>query len=97
MLIAGAEKELLNLAEKAGIPVACTLLGLSVFPTSHPLYMGMLGMHGNYGPNVLTNEADVIVAVGMRFDDRVTGCLKITLSKQKLSILKSMMQRSTKT
>lgn len=76
VLIAGAEKELLNLAEKAGIPVACTLLGLSVFPTSHPLYMGMLGMHGNYGPNVLTNEADVIVAVGMRFDDRVTGCLK---------------------
>lgn len=74
--IAGAEKELLSLAEKAGIPVACTLLGLSAFPTSHPLYMGMLGMHGNYGPNVLTNEADVIVAVGMRFDDRVTGCLK---------------------
>lgn len=76
VLIAGAEKELLSLAEKAGIPVACTLLGLSGFPTGHPLYMGMLGMHGNYGPNVLTNEADVIVAVGMRFDDRVTGCLK---------------------
>jgi len=76
VLIAGAEQELMSLAERAGIPVACTLLGLSAFPTSHALYMGMLGMHGNYGPNVLTNEADVIVAVGMRFDDRVTGCLK---------------------
>lgn len=76
VLIAGAEKELISLAEKAGIPVASTLLGLSAFPTGHPLYMGMLGMHGNYGPNILTNEADVIIAVGMRFDDRVTGCLK---------------------
>lgn len=76
VLISGAEKELMALAEKAGIPVACTLLGLSAFPTNHPLYVGMLGMHGNYGPNILTNEADVIIAVGMRFDDRVTGCLK---------------------
>ncbi|MGL4539451.1 MAG: biosynthetic-type acetolactate synthase large subunit [Candidatus Rhabdochlamydia sp.] len=76
VLIAGAEKELMCLAERAGIPVACTLLGLSAFPTNHPMYMGMLGMHGNYGPNILTNEADVIIAVGMRFDDRVTGCLK---------------------
>lgn len=76
VLIAGAEKELMSFAERAGIPVACTLLGLSAFPTNHSLYMGMLGMHGNYGPNVLTNEADVIIAVGMRFDDRVTGCLK---------------------
>ena len=76
VLIAGAEQELMTVAEKADIPVACTLLGLSAFPTNHPLYMGMLGMHGNYGPNVLTNEADVIIAVGMRFDDRVTGCLK---------------------
>lgn len=75
ILISGAEKELKNLAEKGEIPVASTLLGLSAFPTHHPLYAGMLGMHGNYGPNVLTNEADVIIAVGMRFDDRVTGDL----------------------
>jgi acetolactate synthase I/II/III large subunit len=76
VLISGAEDALRQLAESAGIPVACTLLGLSAFPTAHPLYMGMLGMHGNYAPNVLTNEADLIIAVGMRFDDRVTGCLK---------------------
>ncbi len=76
VLISGAEKPLLHIAEKAGLPVASTLLGLSAFPTTHPLYVGMLGMHGNYGPNVLTNEADVILAVGMRFDDRVTSCLK---------------------
>lgn len=75
VLISNAEKEVKEFAEKAGIPVACTLLGLSAFSTSHPLYMGMLGMHGNYAPNVLTNEADVIIAVGMRFDDRVTGSL----------------------
>ncbi len=73
--IAGAEQPLLALAERAGVPVASTLLGLSAFPSEHPLYVGMLGMHGNYGPNVLTNEADVIVAVGMRFDDRVTSRL----------------------
>lgn len=76
VLISGAEKEIRELAEKADIPVASTLLGLSAFPTNHPLYAGMLGMHGNYGPNVLTNEADVILAVGMRFDDRVTGALE---------------------
>lgn len=76
VLIAGAEKEVLALAETANIPVACTLLGLSAIPTDHPLYVGMLGMHGNYGPNLLTNEADVIIAVGMRFDDRVTGALE---------------------
>lgn len=76
VLIAKAQKELLALAEKGGIPMAATLHGLSAVPTDHPLYVGMLGMHGNYGPNVLTNEADVIVAVGMRFDDRVTGSLK---------------------
>ena len=75
ILLSKAEKELLNLAETADIPVASTLLGLSVMPADHPLYKGMLGMHGNYGPNVLTNEADVIIAVGMRFDDRVTGDL----------------------
>jgi len=73
--ISGAYELVRQLAEKAQIPVACTLHGLSAFPTSHPLYVGMLGMHGNYGPNLLTNEADVILAVGMRFDDRVTGKL----------------------
>ena len=73
--IANAEEELLNFAEKTSIPVACTLHGLSAFPTDHHLYVGMLGMHGNYGANILTNEADLIIAVGMRFDDRVTGNL----------------------
>lgn len=75
VLIAKAEKEVIALAEKAQIPVATTLHGLSSFPTNHKLYAGMLGMHGNYGPNILTNEADVIIAIGMRFDDRVTGDL----------------------
>ncbi len=74
--IARAEKELQTFIEKGGFPVAATLHGLSSFPTKHPLYVGMLGMHGNYGPNVLTNKADVIVAIGMRFDDRVTGRAK---------------------
>lgn len=73
VLISGAEKELRTLAEKAGIPVASTLLGLSAFPTDHPLYVGYLGMHGNYAPNIKTNECDVLIAVGMRFDDRITG------------------------
>lgn len=76
VLIAKAEAELKAFAEKTGIPVALTLLGLSAFPTGHRLYAGMLGMHGNYGPNMLTNEADLIIAIGMRFDDRVTGNLK---------------------
>jgi len=74
--LAGAEHLAVAMAERAGMPVAATLLGLSAFPVSHPLYVGMLGMHGNYAPNMLTNEADVIVAVGMRFDDRVTGRLE---------------------
>lgn len=73
VLLSGATQELLAFSEKAGIPVASTLLGLSCFPTTHPLYVGFLGMHGNYGPNILTNECDVLIAVGMRFDDRVTG------------------------
>lgn len=76
VLLARAENELKAFAEKAGIPVALTLLGLSAFPCDHRLYTGMLGMHGNYGPNMLTNEADLIIAVGMRFDDRVTGNIK---------------------
>lgn len=71
--IAKAEDELRMLAEKTGIPVATTLLGQSTIPTNHPLYVGWLGMHGNYGPNVMTDQADVIIAIGMRFDDRVTG------------------------
>lgn len=75
VLIAKAVAELKLFAERGGIPVALTLHGLSAFPTGHPLYVGMLGMHGNYGPNLLTNAADVIIAVGMRFDDRVTGDL----------------------
>jgi acetolactate synthase-1/2/3 large subunit len=75
VLIAKAEKELKDFVEKTGMPVASTLLGLSAFPTNHPLYTGMVGMHGNYGPNILTNQADVILAVGMRFDDRVTSRL----------------------
>lgn len=73
VMISQAEKELAEFAEKADIPVATTLLGLSTIPSDHPLNKGMLGMHGNIGPNYNTNRADVIIAVGMRFDDRVTG------------------------
>jgi acetolactate synthase I/II/III large subunit len=76
VLLSQAENELKAFAEKTGIPVALTLLGLSAFPSDHRLFAGMLGMHGNYGPNILTNEADLIIAIGMRFDDRVTGNLK---------------------
>lgn len=73
IMISGAENELAQLAEKADLPVACTMLGLSAIPSDNPRYVGMLGMHGNLGPNINTNRADVILAVGMRFDDRVTG------------------------
>jgi acetolactate synthase-1/2/3 large subunit len=73
--IANAEDELLKLAEKATIPVACTLHGVHNFPSDHELFVGLLGMHGNYAPNIMTNQADVILAIGMRFDDRVTGNL----------------------
>ena len=79
--ISGAEEEFRQFVEKAGLPVASTLLGLSSFPNKHPLYVGMLGMHGNYAPNINTNKADLIIAVGMRFDDRVTGNLN-TYAKQ---------------
>jgi acetolactate synthase-1/2/3 large subunit len=75
VLISNAEKELLQLSEKGDIPVAQTLLGLSCFPPDHRNYVGYLGMHGNYGPNIKTNECDVLIAIGMRFDDRVTGDL----------------------
>jgi acetolactate synthase-1/2/3 large subunit len=73
VLLSGASAELVTFSERTGIPVACTLLGLGAFPTDHPNYVGFLGMHGNYGPNVNTNECDVLIGVGMRFDDRVTG------------------------
>ena len=75
VLLGNAEKEFTNFIEKAGLPAAWTIMGMSAMPTDHPLGVGMLGMHGNYGPNVLTNECDVLIAVGMRFDDRVTGRL----------------------
>ena len=75
VILGRAEKEFQNFIEKGGLPAAWTILGLSALPTDHPLNVGMLGMHGNYGPNVLTNECDVLIAVGMRFDDRVTGRL----------------------
>ena len=75
VILGNAEKEFKTFIEKAGIPSAWTILGLSALPTDHPLNVGMLGMHGNYGPNVLTNECDVLIAIGMRFDDRVTGRL----------------------
>ena len=76
-----AREELKALLEKAQIPAGCTMLGLSALPTDHPLNMGMLGMHGNLGPNVMTNQCDLLIAIGMRFDDRVTGKLE-TYAKQ---------------
>lgn len=75
VILGRAEKEFAAFIEKAGIPAAWTIMGMSAIPTNHPLGVGMLGMHGNYGPNVLTNECDVLIAIGMRFDDRVTGRL----------------------
>ncbi|WP_457617449.1 biosynthetic-type acetolactate synthase large subunit [Lutibacter sp.] len=81
VIIGAAEKELKTFIEKAGIPSASTALGLSALKTKHPLHVGMVGMHGNYAPNVLTNECDVLIAIGMRFDDRVTGNLS-TYAKQ---------------
>ena len=75
IILGKAEKEFKAFIEKGGLPAAWTILGLSALETEHPLNVGMLGMHGNYGPNVLTNECDVLIAVGMRFDDRVTGRL----------------------
>ena len=75
VILGKAETEFKAFIEKAGLPAAWTILGLSALPSDHPLNVGMLGMHGNYGPNVLTNSCDVLIAVGMRFDDRVTGRL----------------------
>ena len=85
IIIGQAEEELKAFVEKTGIPAAWTILGLSALPTEHPLNVGMLGMHGNYGPNLLTNEADLIIGVGMRFDDRVTG--KVSEYAQKAKIV----------
>ena len=73
VLLSNAEKELIQFSEKSGIPIASTLLGLSAISCNHKNYVGFLGMHGNYGPNIKTNEADLLIAIGMRFDDRVTG------------------------
>lgn len=75
VILGKAEEELKAVIEKAGIPSAWTIMGASAIPTSHPLNIGMVGMHGNYAPNVLTNHCDVLIAIGMRFDDRVTGKL----------------------
>ncbi len=73
VVLAKAEQELLSFLEKTGIPVAWTIMGQSAVPSDHPLNVGMLGMHGNFGPNILTNEADLIIGIGLRFDDRVTS------------------------
>ncbi|WP_299536892.1 biosynthetic-type acetolactate synthase large subunit [Ulvibacterium sp.] len=81
VILGKAEEALKAFVEKAGIPAAWTIMGESALPTSHPMNVGMVGMHGNYGPNVLTNECDVLIAIGMRFDDRVTGNLD-TYAKQ---------------
>ena len=73
VILGGAENELKEFLEKSGIPAAATLLGLSALPSDHPQYVGMLGMHGNYGPNIKNRDCDLLIAIGMRFDDRVTG------------------------
>ena len=75
VILGKAEEEFQRFIEKSGFPAAATVMGLSALATDHPLHVGMLGMHGNYAPNVMTNECDVLIAIGMRFDDRVTGRL----------------------
>ncbi len=84
VILSEAEKELIAVIEKAGIPSAWTILGASAVPTAHPLNVGMVGMHGNYAPNVLTNDCDVLIAIGMRFDDRVTGKLESYATQAKI-------------
>ncbi|MGI9550786.1 MAG: biosynthetic-type acetolactate synthase large subunit [Aurantibacter sp.] len=84
VILGEAEEQLKVLVEKAGIPAAWTIMGASALPTAHPLNVGMVGMHGNYGPNVLTNECDVLLAIGMRFDDRVTGKLDTYATQAKV-------------
>ena len=98
--LSGAEQKLIEFAEKANIPVASTLMGLSAMPSDHPLYMGMVGMHGNIGPNVLTQETDLLIAMGMRFSDRITGDLKVYASQAKVihvDIDKSEIGKNVKT
>lgn len=82
--ISGAEQEVLRLAEAGNIPVAATLMGLSGIPSGHPLYIGMVGMHGHVAGNRMTQEADLLIAVGMRFSDRVTGNLKTYAPKARV-------------
>ncbi len=82
--IAEAQDEFLAFVEASGIPVGCTIHGLSTIPTNHPNYVGMLGMHGNYGPNMNTNKCDLLIAIGMRFDDRVTGRLDAYAKQAKI-------------
>lgn len=84
VILGNAEKEFITFIEKAGLPTAWTIMGMSAIPTNHPLGVGMVGMHGNYGPNVLTNECDVLIAIGMRFDDRVTGRLDMYAKQAKI-------------
>jgi len=84
IILGNAEEEFKNFVEKSGIPAAWTILGLSALPTSHDLNVGMVGMHGNYGPNILTNKCDLLIAIGMRFDDRVTGDPKKYASQAKV-------------
>lgn len=84
VVLSKAEEELKMFVERTGMPAAATLLGLSALPASHPLYMGMLGMHGNYAPNLMTGETDLVVAIGMRFDDRVTGKVDTYLKQSRI-------------
>jgi len=84
VILGKAEEEFKAFIEKSGIPAAWTILGMSAIPTDHPLAVGMVGMHGNYGPNKLTNECDVLIAIGMRFDDRVTGRLDMYAKQAKI-------------
>jgi acetolactate synthase-1/2/3 large subunit len=84
VILGEAEERFKAFVEKSGIPAAWTILGLSALPTSHPLNVGMVGMHGNYGPNLLTNECDLLIAIGMRFDDRVTGDLNSYAKQAKI-------------
>lgn len=84
VILSEAEAELKALVEKNGIPAAWTIMGLSAMDTDHPLNVGMLGMHGNYGPNIMTSQCDVLIAIGMRFDDRVTGNLDFFAKQAKV-------------
>jgi len=100
VILGKAENEFREFIEKSGIPAAWTIMGLSALPTDHPQNVGMLGMHGNYGPNVLTNECDVLIAIGMRFDDRVTGRLDKYAKQAKVihfDIDKSEIDKNVKT